>query len=310
MWGWDASPGDGVCATTSGDCPLLAAIEEANAAPHGADIILEPGRYDGADVTGELTVSVSGDVRISPLVPGTAHITRTTFAVEAGAHLALTGINTATDIEGWPLMSLDVAGTATIDRSFLTHLSITPGGAAVLGNSVVFDTLLPVVENDGLLLAVRSSLLGHDMNGSATDAVLRTGAGATTHLAASVIAQPHLTANVAGFDFPGGGGTCVGAAPTFDLFSFADVPAPCGRPLPPLPTQVEFAATLTGGGPSDRMIGFESLLEPTSPLVDAIPLGDPACDTSSVDVYGQARGVDGNGDGVGGCDVGAVERQP
>lgn len=46
-----------------------------------------------------------------------------------------------------------------------------------------------------------------------------------------------------------------------------------------------------------------------SPLIDAIPLGDPACDPSTVDLYGNPRGVDGDGNGIGGCDIGAVEYQ-
>ena len=47
----------------------------------------------------------------------------------------------------------------------------------------------------------------------------------------------------------------------------------------------------------------------TSPLVDVVPVGTNGCTTAAVDVYGNPRRVDGNGDGVGGCDAGAVERQ-
>lgn len=45
-------------------------------------------------------------------------------------------------------------------------------------------------------------------------------------------------------------------------------------------------------------------------LVDAIPLGEAGCSSSALDVNGKPRGVDGNGDGVLGCDIGAVELQP
>jgi hypothetical protein len=51
-------------------------------------------------------------------------------------------------------------------------------------------------------------------------------------------------------------------------------------------------------------------LEAGSPLVDAIPLGHASCPEGAVDVYGQPRAVDGDGDGGGGCDIGAVEVQP
>lgn len=46
----------------------------------------------------------------------------------------------------------------------------------------------------------------------------------------------------------------------------------------------------------------------TSPLVDAIPLGTAGCSTSMLDMYGNPRGGDGNGDGIPGCDIGAIER--
>ena len=48
----------------------------------------------------------------------------------------------------------------------------------------------------------------------------------------------------------------------------------------------------------------------THPGVDAIPLGQLGCATNATDVLGQPRGIDGNGDGVPGCDIGALERQP
>ena len=51
-------------------------------------------------------------------------------------------------------------------------------------------------------------------------------------------------------------------------------------------------------------------LSMSSPLIDAIPIGVPACPVGSTDVYGMPRGVDGNGDGVPGCDIGAIEHQP
>jgi predicted acyl esterase len=42
----DARVGDGRCATTSGDCTLEAAVQEANALPGGATIELRPGTYE------------------------------------------------------------------------------------------------------------------------------------------------------------------------------------------------------------------------------------------------------------------------
>jgi hypothetical protein len=47
-----------------------------------------------------------------------------------------------------------------------------------------------------------------------------------------------------------------------------------------------------------------------SSLVDAVPLGTAGCSTALVDLFGNPRGGDGNGDGLPGCDLGAIERQP
>ena len=48
---------------------------------------------------------------------------------------------------------------------------------------------------------------------------------------------------------------------------------------------------------------------PTSPLVDAIPVGAVGCgSTTGPDRLGTARPVDGNGDGTAACDIGDLER--
>jgi hypothetical protein len=84
---------------------------------------------------------------------------------------------------------------------------------------------------------------------------------------------------------------------------------PCG-PLEPDDTtgdaRVTSEVTAIPGPPLQT--SFRLVLDTASPLVDAIPLGDPACDTTLTDLFGTERGVDGDGDGVGGCDIGAIER--
>lgn len=304
MFGTDAVPGDGVCATSTGNCPLSAAIQEANATPQGADITVPAGHYAGGN---QARIWVRGDIRINPASPADVEITDTTFIVEADAALALTGINTSTSIEGAELLRLEVTGTASASRSVLEHVSIAPGGSVVLADSVVFGYAAPSVVNDGTLVAIRSSLLAHSVNGLATEVVLDTGPGATSHLSASVIARPRLD-NTLAFELPGGGGSCIGTAPTLADFSGAEVPASCGIALPPMPAEVVYFSW--HNGTTYAQIGFELSLDPTSPLVDAIPWFHPACDTSTVDLYGNPRGVDGNGDFIGGCDIGAIERQP
>ncbi|HVM95937.1 MAG TPA: choice-of-anchor Q domain-containing protein [Candidatus Acidoferrales bacterium] len=53
----DATPGDGICATTAGRCTLRAAIEEANALPGADEIILISGNYRLSRSLGELAIS-------------------------------------------------------------------------------------------------------------------------------------------------------------------------------------------------------------------------------------------------------------
>lgn len=63
---------------------------------------------------------------------------------------------------------------------------------------------------------------------------------------------------------------------------------------------------------SDGTCGLSGVGDADSAVsgVDAIPLGTGACLPGATDLYGNPRGVDGDSDGVGGCDVGPIELQP
>lgn len=296
--GPDTDPGDGACLAAGGGCSLQAALEEANHAPDGADVVVPAGSYGGFDAT------ITGDIRINPTLQPGVIITNVTFTAAAGAHLEVHGVNTSTaDVLGDDLLDVDVVGTAVLARSVVERVKVDAGGVLGLIDTVVVAFSTPSAEISGGLLALRSTLLAHDVDGSATEAVLHTAPGATSHLVSSAIAQPDLESDT-GTTFAGGVGTCTGAPPTLASSSVAEVPAPCGGAGDGAPARVEYSAELGTGAQT----GFELSVRPTSPLVDAIPLGDPACDTSTVDVFGNPRGVDGDGDGVGGCDVGAIER--
>src|SRR5439155_10912015 len=74
----DAAPGDGICATATGECTLRAAIQETNALPGPDSITLPAGTYTltipgtGEDIaaTGDLDVTDDLDIR-------GAHVTAT-----------------------------------------------------------------------------------------------------------------------------------------------------------------------------------------------------------------------------------------
>lgn len=90
-------------------------------------------------------------------------------------------------------------------------------------------------------------------------------------------------------------GACSGT-PAFESHGYVHTSSPC----------------TTISGPGDSTGELESVLPVAgSPLLDAIPVGEPGCtDPAAVDFYGNPRGVDGDGDGIAGCDIGAVELQP
>lgn len=313
--GADSDPGDGVCssAAAGGACTLQAAIEEGNLAPDGADVLVPALHVKGLDAT------VTGDVALRPAGPSSFTITDATITVAAGGRLALDGANTSPSIgasqPSFPtnpsssvsLLDLVVEGRADVVGSMLGSLEIAAGGGALLADSVV---RLATTANEGALLAVRSSFLGPSQNGTGVVA-LQSSPGATSLLVGSVVANPHVSTNLS-VHFPGGQGTCAGTAPTSGGHLHVEVP--CGPLEGPSDgsgdAEVQGTVTYEFTGIGYREVGHALSLQPGSPLIDAIPIGHPACQPGSVDVYGNPRGVDGDGDGMGGCDIGAVERQP
>lgn len=316
--GADADPGDGICssAEAGGACTLQAAVEEANAASEGADVTIPAGDYRRVPLT------ITGDVRLQPADGAQVAITSTTIDVADGARFAMSGINTAIDLEADPpdgptyppsfkivlLAGLRVSGRAVVSGSMLGTLDVLAGGEVLLVDSLVEQV---AATNHGSLLALRSTLLGSPFDGPANTA-LESSPGASSLLVGSVLAVRTVRSNLIWIYIPGGEGTCTGPAPTSGGYLHIEVP--CG-PMDGegdstgnarLETEVDFAI-LASGFPQIESV---HRVLAGSPLIDAIPLGHPACPEGSVDVYGNPRGVDGDGDGVGGCDIGAVERQP
>jgi CSLREA domain-containing protein len=60
----DANPGDGICATATGECTLRAAIQETNALP-GADDIFVPGAVYTITIPGDEDCGAAGDLDIT-----------------------------------------------------------------------------------------------------------------------------------------------------------------------------------------------------------------------------------------------------
>lgn len=298
--GFDDVVGDGLCTsdTAAGLCTLQAAVQEGNAAPHGADILVPGGTYSGASLT------VTGDVHVRGTGSADAWITYSSIGVNPGARLTLTGINDGQLNTSGLGQVVTVAGHLVMHRSGVPgSLEILAAGSVVMVDSTVFSGWELAVHNDGMLLALRSTISNASITPADTD-VLATTNGGTTHLQATAVVARWIGVNGGPF-MSGGQGTCTGSPPVSQ--GFAHIEVPCGGVAQP------------GDASGDARVHNEVSLYPysllfwlaaDSPLIDAIPLGDPSCDPSSVDLYGNPRGVDGDGDGVGGCDIGAIEYQP
>lgn len=309
--GRDSAPGDGTCASAAagGACTLPAAVDEGNASPTGADIELPPlladpevdppvpnGEYSGFDLT------VTGDVRLygDSTSVGLVHVT-----VAPGGQLAVSGIRPA-EYTSNPI-SFTVEGTLWLDRSVVEHnwllsgasirpvLEVTTTGSAVVTDSILAsDHTKAAVVNAGVLVAVRSSIAPiqacPEVGCFGTDVAVHTAETGTTHLAGSAMHTigPYWTHPA----------RCTGRPIT--SHGHVHLEAPCGA--------ATAGDTIGNAGVEYDFAAHELTLSATSPLVDAIPLDHPLCTGATVDVRGVTRGLDGDSDGIGGCDVGARER--
>lgn len=294
--GTDANPGDGICATASGTCTVAAALQEAAVASAGVDLVVPAGTYS-------VTYPVVGDVRINWRQPAPVQFVGS-LSVVAGSRLAIDGINTAlpTPFPPWGL-TVHAVGEAQIHGSLLAQLEVSTGGVAVLDRSMVVNAEpgTVAVVNRGTMLAVYSSIYGYpDPGGLVLD-----NAEGLALLRASVIATVTVRLNGAPWA-TGGTGTCQGG--TISDYGNVHVEVPC-EPLGPSVAagDAKVTADLTAILPS-AAVSFDIQAAPDSPLVDAIAVDGIGCSTEAVDMLGQARGGDGNGDGIGGCDIGALER--
>lgn len=301
--GGDTDPGDGICQVTSpvppGGCTLRAAIEEANATPNGVDILLPSGPI------GNVTATITGDVVLKPASAGRALLAGVRLTIASGAQVRAERLETATG-PGDFQVNFDVHGSLVLDRSLIISAAptwtgppphpavrIRTGGTAWLQDSVaISDAPDGTIANEGTLLALRSTLSGTQGCPECQARALVTGVGAVSHLQSTGL---HTTLGATGYS------ACAGVPPV--SHGYVHVEEPCGS----APATGDSAGPAGWSiDPGNRLVTIAS----TSPLVDAVPLGTPGCEISAVDLVGAPRGVDGNGDGIGGCDIGAIERQP
>jgi CSLREA domain-containing protein len=120
----DATPGNGICATSSGGCTLRAAIEETNALAGADTIALPAGTYVGRlTITGDLTLSGAGSE--STVISGLSNSSGSPCF-----SLNLPGPGTNVSISGVSIQDIDVGSSCSA-------VLIAPGVTAVLDNVAV-----------------------------------------------------------------------------------------------------------------------------------------------------------------------------
>lgn len=279
--GADGNPGDGNCSapTAGGACTLQAAVQEASAFGP-SDIQVPSGSYVGAPTT----LTVTGDVAISGDGVDATLLSDYQFVVASTGALRVTDVGSSSELTG-PRFAVE--GTLNLSRSvvsnFDTTITVAEGASVGIWSSLVTSSM-PVL-NQGDVAAYGSTLrLVHG----------RWGAQFTTG-----DSDWQATATAPWPATGGFGVTCDSSGLTSHGYN-----------------RTGWGCGLSATGDSSGLVLAEfegsDLRQPvvTSPLVDAIPIGEAGCALDTVDLFGNPRGVDGNGDGIPGCDIGAVERQP
>jgi CSLREA domain-containing protein len=185
--GPDASPGDGLCATSANQCSVRAAVQEADAQPHGASsIITVP--------TGTYTLSlgalvISNTVAISGAGSGAAHLLGQgdrVLVVAAGTRAVVSGVtlaggNAGTSVGGG-ILNL---GVLVLSQSSLSDNMATNGGGLYNGPAAWLAVVASTVQGN-----VGTTAGGGLANNGGTVTVYRTA----------------VLSNTGGFNVYGGGG--------------------------------------------------------------------------------------------------------
>ncbi|NJL06488.1 MAG: CSLREA domain-containing protein [Chloroflexaceae bacterium] len=145
----DATIGDGICATSDGQCSLRAAIQEANAAPDNdiiqfADDVREPIVLDGTALLIESDLTLTADPRTAVIIDGADR--SPVFSIAADATVQLRGLTIQNgrnpNEEGGGIVN---AGTLTLLECIVQNNQATLSGGGIYNNGgtlTVRDTII------------------------------------------------------------------------------------------------------------------------------------------------------------------------
>ena len=316
----DANPGDGICATTAGGatCTLRAAIQESNrsAGPDSIDIPAKTytlalgGRNEDAAATGDLDIledltingSTAGQTRISANgidrvfdVIGPAVVSITHIIIQDGLALGDSGGGIRNDA------TLTLAQVALHSNHALNGVGTDGDGGAIVNFNTGELTLVNVTvsgntaDNGGGAIATIDPGVVHLTNVTITGNGAPAGGGirnlGIVHLVNSIVAKNT------------GGGNCSGRSVDSLGFNLEDTNSCLFDAAGDLAnTDPLFTAPLFDYGGYTLTVP----LSPGSPAIDAANAG--SC--PGTDQRGFPRPIDGNGDAIATCDIGAFEVQP
>lgn len=291
----DHTPGDGICEATPGvgDCTLPAAITEANAVPR-ATVTVPAGTYTEIDVVIEGRVELTGAGSAQTLLGDS------TITIASGANVGITDLGTV-PYDGTDLgLAIVADGTLRLDRTQVSRvhptqldgiaLEVGAGGGVVVTDSILLGGTHGL-QNAGSVILDRSAVL------NIFDGRIDTLPEGETHHRATIVSRAANTGLPTS--------SCTGTPAVSHGYAY----------YAPFAWGCTLASTDVAGTPLPLVTapatGASLYTVPTTfATVDAIPLGEAGCELGTVDVLGNPRGVDGNGDGVDGCDIGALELQP
>ena len=306
----DASPGDGRCESSSGECTPRAAIQEANALPGSNTINLSAGTYvlnideseentassGDLDIIGDLTII--GEGARTTIIDG-GDIDRVFDIIGASTISAVTVQNGKGNSGG----GIRNRGTLTLTNSTVSGNEASTSGGGIFNSGTLELTTSTIsgneastsgggIFNSGTLELTNSTISG---NSALDGGGLYNFVGSTTRLRNTIIANNLVV-------------DCSGSV--ISLGNNLDSDATCNLPTEgDLPNTDPFLGPLQdNGGPT-----FTHALLVGSMAIDT---GNPngCLDATNVlltiDQRGFARPVDGNGDREVFCDIGAYEATP
>ncbi|HEX7133047.1 MAG TPA: hypothetical protein VF228_10745 [Iamia sp.] len=278
--GPDATPGDGVCATSGGQCSLQAAVEEANALDTPTDVLIP----DGVDAAADLTVT--GAITLVPDEdPADLSVSPISWTIAEGGQLTVTDAALGSVVVDGTLLARRVQVGARVGGPITgldALVEVGATGTVLLSNVWAHAQGSPLLSNAGVVSLHGVTILPMTAPGGPT---ITTETGGQTRLSAVAVLGGTTVAD-----------TCAGEAPT--SYGYNLVPdTTCGLLME------GDRQDYVGSGLTPALVGDARL--------DAIPVGTLHCgagwDDDVVSQGAAVRPADSGEPGVAACDIGGRE---